>query len=118
MLSARYACVKQNDQSDCGPACLATVAMHYRCPVRLEQLRALAGTDRVGTNLLGLIRGAERLGFQAKAVKGTFEVLSRAPLPAIAHVKNRQGFLHFVVLHRVRANSVVVADPARGVETL
>lgn len=118
MLFPRYACVKQNDQSDCGPACLATVALHYRCPIRLEQMRNLAGTDRVGTNLLGMIRAAERLGFQAKAVKGPFEVLPQAPLPAIAHVRNREGLMHFVVLHRVRANSVVVADPARGVETL
>ena len=118
MLFPRYACVKQNDQSDCGPACLATVALHYHCPIRLEQMRNLAGTDRVGTNLLGMIRAAERLGFQAKAVKGSFDVLPQAPLPAIAHVRNREGLLHFVVLHRVRANSVVVADPARGVETL
>jgi ATP-binding cassette subfamily B protein len=66
----RYACVRQNDQSDCGAAALASVALHYGRPAGLEQLRDLVGTDRVGTNLLGLVQAAERLGFTAKGVKG------------------------------------------------
>jgi ATP-binding cassette subfamily B protein len=114
----RYACVRQTDQSDCGAAALATVALHYRRPLGLQQLRDLAGTDRVGTNLLGLVQAAEKLGFSAKGVKGPYEALSEVPLPAIAHVRNREGLGHFVVLHRVSRDGVVVADPARGVESL
>ena len=87
-------------------------------PFGLQAMRDLAGTDRVGTNLLGLVQAAERLGFAAKAVKGPYEALPGAPLPAIAHVKTAEGAGHFVVLHRVKAKKVVVADPARGVETL
>src|SRR5205823_7305406 len=87
MLARRVACVRQNDQSDCGPACLAAISLHYGRPVRLQQMRDLAGTDRIGTNLVGMILAAERMGFLAKAVKGTFDVLPRAPLPAIAHVR-------------------------------
>src|SRR5262249_22413560 len=94
MLVRRFACVRQNDQSDCGPACLAAVALHYGRPVRLQQMRDLAGTDRVGTNLLGMVQAAERLGFMAKAVKGTFEVLPGAPLPAVAHVRTKEGLGH------------------------
>ena len=70
----RYACVRQADQSDCGAAALATVALHYRRPIALQRLRRLAGTDRIGTNLLGLmqvqstrLRGQGRQG----AVRGT-----------------------------------------------
>jgi ATP-binding cassette, subfamily C, bacteriocin exporter len=118
MFLRRYACVKQNDQSDCGPACLAAVALHYKCRMSLQQMRDLAGTDRIGTNLLGMVRAAERLGFMAKAVKGTFDALPKAPLPAIAHVRTKEGLGHFVVLHRVNQTSVIVADPARGVEKL
>ena len=118
MFFRRFTCVKQNDQSDCGPACLAAVALHHKLPVRLEQMRSLAGTDRVGTNLLGMVQAAERLGFRAKAVKGSYEVLPKAPLPAIAHVRTKDGLGHFVVLHQVKKKSVVVADPARGVVTL
>lgn len=114
----RYACVRQNDQSDCGAAALATVALHHRRPVALEQFRDLAGTDRAGTNLMGLVQAAEKLGFSARAVKGPYEALHRVPLPAIAHVRTDEGLGHFVVLHRVSQRSVVVADPARAVEKL
>jgi ATP-binding cassette subfamily B protein len=112
----RYAWVRQTDGSDCGAAALATVAQHYRRPVVLQQLRDLTGTDRAGTNLLGLARAAERLGFSARGVKGSYEALPLAPLPAVAHLRTDEGLGHFVVLHRVRKDAVVVADPARGVE--
>ena len=113
-----YVCVRQNDMSDCGAAALATVALHHRRPIGLEQMRDLAGTDRIGTNLLGLLNAAEKLGFSAKGVKGPYEALPQVPLPAIAHVRTEEGLGHFLVLHRVRKGSVVVADPARGVRTL
>jgi ATP-binding cassette subfamily B protein len=114
----RHACVRQSDQSDCGAAALATVALHHRRPIGLQQLRDLTGTDRVGTSLRGLLQAAERLGFAAKGVKGPYEALPQAPLPAIAHVRTPEGLGHFVVLHRVTPKAVVVADPARGVEKL
>ena len=55
----RYPLVRQADERDCGPAALATVALYYRRPLSLEQLRHLAGTDRIGTSLLGLLQAAE-----------------------------------------------------------
>jgi ABC-type bacteriocin/lantibiotic exporter with double-glycine peptidase domain len=57
----RYTCVRQIDQSDCGAVALATIALHYRRPMGLQQLRDLAGTEWVGTNLLGLVRATEHL---------------------------------------------------------
>jgi ATP-binding cassette subfamily B protein len=114
----RYTLVRQADQSDCGVAALAAVALHHRRPISVQRLRELTGTDRAGTNLLGLVRAAEKLGFSAKAVKGPYEALSKVPLPAIAHVTTPEGLGHFVVLHRVRPNGVVIADPARGVRKL
>jgi HlyB family type I secretion system ABC transporter len=117
MLS-QYACVRQTGPSDCGAAALATIALHYRRPIGLQQLRDLAGTDRIGTNLKGLLQAAEVLGFSAKGVKGSYEALSRVPLPAIAHLRNRDGQGHFIVLFRLAKKTVVVADPARGVHKL
>jgi ATP-binding cassette subfamily B protein len=81
-------------------------------------MRELAGTDRAGTNLLGLVRAAEKLGFSAKAVKGPYEALFQVPLPAIAHVRSADGMEHFVVLHRVSRKGVVVADPRRDIRNL
>ena len=117
-MSRRYACVRQRDESDCGAAALAALAIHHRRPIGLEAMRDLAGTDRIGTNLRGLLQAAEALGFAAKAVKGPFEALAQVPLPAIAQVTTEEGLGHFLVLHRVRNAAVVVADPARGVRTL
>jgi ATP-binding cassette subfamily B protein len=114
----RYAFVRQDDRSDCGPAALAAVALHYGTPVRVQQLRELTGTDRVGTNLLGLVEAAERLGFCAKGVKASYETLPLAPLPAIAHLQDGEGAGHFVVLHALTRKGVVVADPGRGIEKL
>ncbi len=114
----RYAFVRQDDQSACGAAALATIALHYRRPLGLQQRHRLAGIDRVGTNLLDLLQAAEALGFSAKAVKGPFEALAGVPLPAVAHVKTEEGLGHFVVLYRVRRDSVVVADPGCGIQRL
>ena len=87
----RYACVRQADQSDCGAAALATICQHYRRPLGLQQMRELAGTDRVGTNLLGMVQAAEKLGFSARAVKGTNEALPAAPLPGDRACANPRG---------------------------
>ena len=114
----RYACVRQADQSDCGAAALATITLHYRRPIALQRLRDLAGTDRVGTNLRGLLHAAEALGFSAKGVNGSYDALPQVPLPAIAHVKTAEGLGHFVVLYRIKKDAVLVADPARGIQRL
>jgi ATP-binding cassette subfamily B protein len=104
--------------SDCGAAVMAMIALHYRIPVGLQHLRDLTGTDRAGTNLMGLVRAAERIGLSAKGARGSYDSLAHIPLPAVAHVRNEEGLGHFVVLYRVRKDSVVMADPARGIETL
>jgi ABC-type bacteriocin/lantibiotic exporter with double-glycine peptidase domain len=80
-------CIKQRDITDCGAACLVSVAMHYQLELPVSRIRQYAGTDKRGTNVLGLIEAAERLGFQAKAAKGTLESLLNIPLPAIVHEK-------------------------------
>jgi ATP-binding cassette subfamily B protein len=113
-----YACIRQSDESDCGAAALATIAMHHRRPLALHEMRELAGTDRIGTNLLGLVQAAEKLGFSSRGVKGSYEALPQLPLPMIAHVRTPEGLGHFVVVHRVKKHSVIVADPARGVSSL
>lgn len=72
----------------------------------------------MGTNLLGLVKAAEKNGFMAKAVLGPYDALPEVPLPAIAHVRTNEELGHFVVLHRVSPQRVIIADPAHGIETL
>jgi len=81
----RYPIVHQHDATDCGPAVLAMVALHYRKRVSIAKLRELAGTDRQGTNLTGLVAAADQVGFHARGVRATRDALAQIPLPAIAH---------------------------------
>ncbi|MCO4293564.1 peptidase domain-containing ABC transporter [Solitalea sp. MAHUQ-68] len=106
--------VKQRDITDCGAACLASVAAHYKLQIPVARIRQLAGTDKKGTNVLGIIEAAEKLGFQAKGVKGPFESLNKIPKPAIAHVIVKEVLHHYVVIYDVTTKHVVVMDPADG----
>jgi ABC-type bacteriocin/lantibiotic exporter with double-glycine peptidase domain len=105
--------IRQRDGSDCGAACLASIAGWHRLRVPIARVRQFAYTDTRGTTALGLVRAATRLGFTAKGVRATPEALSGLPLPAIAHVVRGSG-QHWVVLSRVRPKRVHVMDPADG----
>ena len=56
--------IKQRDITDCGAACIASVAAFYKLKIPVSRIRQYAGTDKRGTNVLGLIEAAELLGFQ------------------------------------------------------
>jgi ATP-binding cassette subfamily B protein len=114
----RFACVRQQDQKDCGAAALATVARHHGLSIGIGRIREAVGTDRAGTTLLGLAKGADALGFAAKGAKGDWDGLAQVPLPAICHTVNAERFGHFVVVHRVRGDRVTIADPASGLVEL
>ncbi|MEA3318143.1 MAG: cysteine peptidase family C39 domain-containing protein, partial [Bacteroidota bacterium] len=53
----------QQDQSDCGVACLLSLTKYYGGNISLEKLRELSGTSKQGTPLLGLYQGANQIGF-------------------------------------------------------
>ncbi|MBO9618282.1 MAG: peptidase domain-containing ABC transporter [Niabella sp.] len=106
--------VKQRDITDCGAACIASVAAHYQLQLPVSRIRQYAGTDKHGTNVLGLIAAAEHLGFQAKGAKGGIDSLVQIPLPAIAHIVLENGLHHYVVLYKVSSKSITYMDPAGG----
>jgi ABC-type bacteriocin/lantibiotic exporter with double-glycine peptidase domain len=112
-----YPCILQHSEEDCGAACLATVAKHYKRTFTLTRIREAVGTGSRGTTLLGLRRGAEALGFQARQCQAPpqlIEQLQAAPLPLIVHWKGN----HWVVLYRQRGKKYIIADPAVGIRHL
>lgn len=112
----KYYCVKQHDITDCGAACLATIAKQYGLKLPISKIREIAGTDKQGTNAYGVVKAAEQLGFSAKGVKGNKEAFfSEFPLPAIAHVVIDGKLLHYVVIHKITKKQVVIADPGKGI---
>ncbi|GHU87349.1 bacteriocin cleavage/export ABC transporter [Bacteroidia bacterium] len=106
--------IKQHDISDCGAACLASIAAHYGLKLPLAHIRKYAFTDKRGTNVLGMIEAAQKLGFEAKGVKGPLECLKEIPKPAVAHVVVKQQLQHFVVIRKVTETVITVMDPADG----
>ena len=106
--------IKQRDITDCGAACVASIAAYYNLQLPVSRIRQYAGTDKRGTNVLGLIEAAERLGFQAKGAKGPVESLAKIPLPAIAHVVVKNGLHHFVVVYKVTKKYITIMDPGDG----
>ncbi len=102
---------KQPDEMDCGPTCLRMVAKHYGKSISLQQIRQLSSTTREGSSLLGLSEAAEKIGFRTMGVKVSYEkILEDAPLPCIAHWNQN----HFVVIYKIKKDSVYIADPAHG----
>ncbi|MEH1942415.1 MAG: peptidase domain-containing ABC transporter [Nostoc sp.] len=113
----KYQSVLQHSEEDCGAACIATVAKHYGRTFAISRVREAVGTGSRGTSLLGLKRGAEALGFNARQVKASEQLLDslhKISLPAIIHWK---GY-HWVVLYGQKAKKYVIADPGVGIRYL
>ncbi len=104
----------QHDASDCGPTCLRMVAKHYGKNVPLQLLRQRCCVTRGGVSLLGISDAAESIGFRTLAARVPYKKLAaEVPLPCIAHWKQN----HFVVVYKVGAKKVRVADPGHGLLT-
>ena len=111
----KFKCILQNDETDCGPACLAAIFGKYGLKVSIAKIRDIAGTDRQGTSAYGLVKVIEHFGFQQKVVEADKESLtSKLPIPAIAHVVIDDSLLHYVVITKVKDDTVVVFDHAKG----
>jgi ATP-binding cassette subfamily B protein len=106
--------IRQHDSSDCGAACLCSIARAFGYDIPLSRVRELASTDRMGTSVAGLVEAAEKMGFLARGVKGPPEALQSAPLPSIAHLELKKNFYHFVVLTRTGKKAIRYMDPETG----
>ena len=106
--------IKQHDITDCGAACLASISSYYNLQIPIARIRQYAGTDKKGTNILGLIEAAEKLGFEAKGVRGELDSLFKIPKPAIAHVIIKEQLQHYVVIYEVTKEYIKIMDPGDG----
>ena len=106
--------IKQHDITDCGAACLASISVHYKLQLPISRIRQYAGTDKKGTNVLGLIEAAEKLGFGAKGVRGELDSLFKIPKPAIAHIIVKEQLHHYVVIYEVTKTYIKIMDPGDG----
>ncbi len=106
--------IKQHDITDCGAACLSSIATHHGLKIPISRIRQYASTDQKGTNVLGVIEASEKMGFTAKGVKGTFDSLFKIPKPSIAHIIVKEQLHHYVVIYKTTKKYIVIMDPATG----
>ena len=106
--------VKQRDKSDCGAACLASVAAYFGLLIPVSRIRLYAGTNKQGTNLRGLIEAAEQLQFQVRAAKAKGMDMICIPVPTIFHMVLENGLQHFVVVYKIKKKLICYMDPAVG----
>ena len=53
--------IRQHDQSDCGAACLSSIAAAYGYHQPISKIRDMASTEKNGTNVMGLVEAAEKM---------------------------------------------------------
>jgi len=109
--------IRQHDITDCAAAAICSIARHYGYDIPLTVIREASGTGSLGTSVKGILDACKSLGFESGAYKSPerdVAVLKNLNNPAILHIINRRGDLHFVVLYGIRGRKAVVMDPAKG----
>ncbi|WAC42102.1 peptidase domain-containing ABC transporter [Pedobacter sp. SL55] len=121
----KRALVLQQDQTDCGVACLLSLVNFYGGTGSLEKLRELSGTDTVGTTLLGLYQCAQKTGFDADAYETDLQQLKLIEKPCILHVVNEGNLQHYIICFSYTRSHLeelegtfTIGDPAKGIITL
>lgn len=105
--------VSQVDEKDCGVACLAMILKNFGSNVSLAYLRDISKTDKEGTTALGLVKTAELMGMETKAIRADSSLFDKddIPYPFIAHIITEEKYFHYVTVVRKRGNKLFVADP-------
>jgi len=108
----------QVDQMDCGVASLAMVFGYYGSYYSLAHLRELAKTTMDGTTALGLVKVAEEIGFETRAIKADMTLFDLPDLtfPFVAHVLKEGKLLHYYVVIGQDKKHIHIADPDPGVK--
>ena len=104
---------RQTEAKDCGPTCIKIIAKRYGKLINTQQLRSLSETTREGTSLMGLSDAVESVGFKSLGVKLSYQKILEAPLSCIVHWNKN----HYVVLYKIKKNTVYISDPAHGLIT-
>ena len=108
--------ISQQDEKDCGVACIAMILKHYKTEIPIHKLREFSGSDLDGTSAFGLKKTFEKLNFECLAIQADNSVWKEKelPLPLIAHVLIDDSFMHYVVVYDVKGDFLYIADPAKG----
>ncbi len=108
--------VLQQDQNDCGAACILSLLQFYGGNSSIEKIRELSGTNKTGTTLLGLYQAADKLGFTAEGNKTDIQELMKYNHPLILLITNENKLNHYIISYGYnKRGGFVIGDPAKGI---
>jgi ATP-binding cassette subfamily B protein RaxB len=109
-MAGRVPIILQAENSECALACLAMIASAHGHRIDLASLRARHPQSLKGATLVDVVRIAEGLQLNSRALRAEPEDLAQLALPCLLH----WDLNHFVVLVAVERGHAVIHDPARG----
>ena len=110
----RVPLILQTEAAECGLACLAMVAGAHGLATDLPTLRQRFSLSLKGVTLADLVRMADALQLNSRALRAELDELDQLQLPCVLH----WDLNHFVVLVSLRRGEAVIHDPARGLRRL
>ncbi len=109
-----YPWVQQNDEMDCGPACMAMISKYFGNDLPVQFWRSRMSTNQEGTSLFDLSKAAEKVGFVTHGLQiESFKDLEPSMFPVIA-LRNE----HYLVVYHWNKAAITVGDPAVGVRRM
>jgi subfamily B ATP-binding cassette protein HlyB/CyaB len=109
-----YPWVQQNDEMDCGPACMAMISKYYGNDLPIQFWRARMSTNQEGTSLFDLASASEKVGFVSHGVSvDNLTGLEPQMFPLVALRR-----YHYFVVYHVDRSGLTVGDPAIGVRRM
>ena len=110
----RVPVILQTEAAECGLACLAMAASAHGLVTDLSALRQRFSLSLKGVTLVDLVRMADSLHLQSRALRADLGELPQLKTPCILH----WDLNHFVVLVAVRRGVATLHDPAHGVRRM
>lgn len=110
--------IKQAYDFSCGAASMATLLRGaYGVEVTEMSLLEAMGKTNGRASFSDMARVLQQYGFRAQGYSASFSQLERLTMPVILYVKHRK-YDHFTVLRGISGNTVWLADPSTGNQTL
>lgn len=103
--------VRQEDEKDCGAACLSSIIKYYKGYVPYEIVKYDTMISNNGTNFYNLKIAASKYGFNSEGIKN-----KEVGIPYIAQIY-KDGFYHFIVIYKKDNNKIICMDPSIGIKT-
>jgi ABC-type bacteriocin/lantibiotic exporter with double-glycine peptidase domain len=106
--------VRQNDQMDCGAACLSMLSLYFGKDLSVQFWRSKLSTDKDGTSIFDLAKTSEKFGFITHCLQvDELQAIEKAMFPFIA-LRN----YHYIVVYKLDAKNVTIGDPAIGIRKI